>query len=106
MAKYEIDGCLCCSQSTESRAFGEAPGLDSGAFRSSCSVIRIFTGSFYYFLAGVLFALFVMVAGLLANLQKGVERAIGQTLFRERYDAYDTLVQFSKSLVSILELSL
>ena len=33
-----------------------------------------------------------------------MERAIGQTLFRERYDAYDTLVQFSKSLVSILEL--
>ena len=67
-------------------------------------VIRIFTGNLYYLLAGVLFALFVVVAGLLSNLQKGVERAIGQTLFRERYDAYDTLVQFSKSLVSILEL--
>jgi signal transduction histidine kinase len=66
--------------------------------------IRIFTGALYYLLAGVLFALFVIVAGGLANLQKGVERAIGQTLFRERYDAYDTLVQFSKSLVSILEL--
>ena len=67
-------------------------------------IIRIFTGNLYYLLAGVLFALFVVVAGLLSNLQKGVERAIGQTLFRERYDAYDTLVQFSKSLVSILEL--
>ncbi|HZN45265.1 MAG TPA: ATP-binding protein [Nitrospiraceae bacterium] len=67
-------------------------------------VIRIFTGNLYYLLTGVLFALFVVVAGLLSNLQKGVERAIGQTLFRERYDAYDTLVQFSKSLVSILEL--
>ncbi len=66
--------------------------------------IKIFTGTLYYLLAGVLFALFVIVAGGLANLQKGVERAIGQTLFRERYDAYDTLVQFSKSLVSILEL--
>ncbi len=66
--------------------------------------IKMFTGTLYYLLAGVLFALFVIVAGGLANLQKGVERAIGQTLFRERYDAYDTLVQFSKSLVSILEL--
>ncbi len=67
-------------------------------------VIRIFTGTFHYLLAGVLFALFVVVSNGLANLQKGVERAIGQTLFRERYDAYDTLVQFSKSLVAILEL--
>ena len=67
-------------------------------------VIRIFTGTFHYLLAGVLFGLFVIVSRGLANLQKGVERAIGQTLFRERYDAYDTLVQFSKSLVAILEL--
>ena len=67
-------------------------------------VIRIFTGTFHYFLAGVLFGLFVIVSSGLANLQKGVERAIGQTLFRERYDAYDTLVQFSRSLVAILEL--
>ena len=67
-------------------------------------IIRMFTGHLYYLLAGVLFALFVVVAGVLSNLQQGVERAIGQTLFRERYDAYDTLVQFSRSLVSILEL--
>jgi signal transduction histidine kinase len=67
-------------------------------------IIRMFTGTLHYLLAGVLFALFVIIAGVLSNLQQGVERAIGQTLFRERYDAYDTLVQFSKSLVSILEL--
>jgi signal transduction histidine kinase len=67
-------------------------------------IIRIFTGHLYYLLAGVLFAFFVVVAGVLSNLQQGVERAIGQTLFRERYDAYDTLVQFSRSLVAILEL--
>lgn len=67
-------------------------------------VIRIFTGTFHYFLAGMLFALFVALSSGLANLQKGVERAIGRTLFRERYDAYDTLVQFSRSLVAILEL--
>lgn len=67
-------------------------------------IIRVFTGTLHYLLAGVLFALFVIIAGVLSNLQQGVERAIGQTLFRERYDAYDTLVQFSKSLVSILEL--
>jgi signal transduction histidine kinase len=67
-------------------------------------IIRMFTGTFHYLLAGVLFALFVVIAGVLSNLQQGVERAIGQTLFRERYDAYDTLVQFSKSLVAILEL--
>ena len=67
-------------------------------------VIRIFTETFHYLLAGILFGLFVIVSSGLANLQKGVEQAIGQTLFRERYDAYDTLVQFSKSLVAILEL--
>ena len=67
-------------------------------------LIRIFTDTFQYLLAGILFGLFVIVSSGLANLQKGVEQAIGQTLFRERYDAYDTLVQFSKSLVAILEL--
>ncbi|HJR77260.1 MAG TPA: ATP-binding protein [Nitrospiraceae bacterium] len=67
-------------------------------------IIRVFTGTLHYLLAGVLFALFVIIAGVLTNLQQGVERTIGRTLFRKRYDAYDTLVQFSKSLVSILEL--
>jgi signal transduction histidine kinase len=67
-------------------------------------IIRVFTGTLHFLLAGVLFAVFVGIAGVLTNLQQGVERTIGQTLFRKRYDAYDTLVQFSKSLVSILEL--
>ena len=67
-------------------------------------VVRMLTGTFDYLLAGVLFGLFVIASTGLSNIQKGVERAIGQTLFRERYDAYDTLVQFSTSLVAILEL--
>jgi signal transduction histidine kinase len=67
-------------------------------------IIRLFTGALHYLLAGVLLALFVIIAGVLSNLQHSVERVIGQTLFRKRYDAYDTLVQFSRSLVSILEL--
>lgn len=67
-------------------------------------IIVLFTGTTNYLLAGVLFATFVGVAGVLNNLQQAVERAVGQTLFRDRYDAYDTLVQFSKSLVTILEL--
>jgi signal transduction histidine kinase len=68
-------------------------------------LIRLFTGTTQYLLAGILLATFLVFAGALAGIQKRVEKAIGRTLFRQRYDAYETLIEFSKAMVTILDLS-
>lgn len=66
-------------------------------------LIRAFTGSAHYVLAGVLVATFAIFSGFLANLQHRVERAVEKALFTRRYDAYETLTEFSKAMVTILD---
>ena len=68
-------------------------------------LIRLFTGSMHYLLAGILLATFLAFAGVLAGLQKRIEKTIERVLFRQRYDAYETLIEFSKAMVTILDLS-
>jgi len=68
-------------------------------------LIRLFTGSTQYLLAGILLATFLIFAGALAGIQKRVEKAIARLLFKERHDAYETLIEFSKAMVTILDLS-
>lgn len=68
-------------------------------------LIRLFTGSTQYLLAGILLATFLIFAGALAGIQKRVEKAIARMLFKERHDAYETLIEFSKAMVTILDLS-
>jgi len=68
-------------------------------------LIRLFTGSTQYLLAGVLLATFLVFAGVLSGIQKRVEKAIERMLFRQRHDAYETLIEFSKAMVTILDLS-
>jgi two-component system NtrC family sensor kinase len=67
-------------------------------------LIFLFTGTTQYVLAGILVATFSLLADLLANLQKKMEKAIGKALFKKRYDAYETLTEFSKAMVAILDL--
>lgn len=68
-------------------------------------LIRLFTGTTQYLLTGILLATFLIFAGALAGIQKRVEKAIARLLFRERHDAYETLTEFSKAMVTILDLS-
>lgn len=68
-------------------------------------LIRLFTGSTQYLLTGILLATFLIFAGALAGIQKRVEKAIARLLFKERHDAYETLIEFSKAMVTILDLS-
>ncbi len=68
-------------------------------------LIRLFTGSTQYLLAGILLATFLIFAGVLAGIQKRVEKAIERMLFQQRHDAYETLIEFSKAMVTILDLS-
>ncbi|MEK7280489.1 MAG: ATP-binding protein [Nitrospirota bacterium] len=67
-------------------------------------LIRLFTGSIHYLLSAILVAAFSVMAGILANLQKQMERTVGKALFRKRYDAYQTLTEFTKAIVSMLDL--
>lgn len=67
-------------------------------------LIRLFTGEVHYMLSGFLVAIFSIFARILTNLQKKMERVVEKTLFRRRYEAYQTLTEFTKSIVSILDL--
>ena len=67
-------------------------------------LVRLFTGSTQYLLAGILVALFLIFSGILVNLQKTMEKAVEKILFRKTHDAYETLSAFSKALVKILDL--
>jgi len=68
-------------------------------------LIRLFTGTTQYLLTGILLATFLIFAGALAGIQKRVEQAIARILFKQRHDAYETLIEFSKAMVTILDLS-
>src|SRR5207248_2171587 len=67
-------------------------------------LIRGFTGTMQYILAGILLATFAVLAEVLVSIQKHMEKAVEYTLFRKKYDAYETLTEFSKALVAILQL--
>ena len=66
--------------------------------------VWLFTGSPHYLLAGFLIATLPLFSGYVKELQGRMETIIGKTLFRRRYDAYDTLKLFSKALVNMLDL--
>jgi signal transduction histidine kinase len=67
-------------------------------------LIRLFTGEVQYLLAGILVATFSLFSGRFVYLQMRMEKKIKKTLFRESHDTYETLMAFSKSLVTILDL--
>jgi len=67
-------------------------------------LIRVKTGMFDYILAGVVLTAFMAFAAGLEMLRKRIEAVVAKTVFRQQYEAYETLVVFSKSLVTILDL--
>jgi two-component system NtrC family sensor kinase len=68
-------------------------------------LIWLFTGTAQYILAGILLATFAVLAEVLVAIQKRVEKVVERALFRRKYDAYETLTEFSKVLVAILDLN-
>ena len=65
---------------------------------------RLYFGEISYPFSILLFSLFVLIAIGGYRLREKAEVAIARTLFRQRYDMYETLSAFSKSLVAILDL--
>jgi two-component system NtrC family sensor kinase len=79
-------------------------GVVAGAYIVVLLLIKIFTGSPQYLLAALIVATLSLVSGLFADLQRGIEKVIGRALFPAQHDAYETLTEFSKSLVTILDI--
>lgn len=69
------------------------------------AIIWSFTGSQHFILTAILLVAFSIFSELLLPLQKDMERAIGQTIFKQRHDALKTLTSFSQDLVAILDLN-
>ena len=67
-------------------------------------LLRVFTGSTEFLLAGGIVAIFSIFAGLFVNLQERMEKVVEKVLFRKKFDAYQTLQDFSKAMVTILDL--
>jgi signal transduction histidine kinase len=67
-------------------------------------LIRLFTGEVQYLLAGILVATFSLFSGRFVYLRMRMEMKIKKTLFKESHDTYETVMAFSKSLVTILDL--
>jgi signal transduction histidine kinase len=67
-------------------------------------LLHLFTGKPPYLLAGILVGTFSVFAGSFVYLQKRMETEVRKTLFRQSHDASETLMAFSQSLVTILDL--
>src|SRR5207249_9720179 len=65
---------------------------------------RVFTGSTEFVLAGIIVAIFSIFAGVFVNLQERIEKVVENVLFRKKFNAYQTLQDFSKAMVTILNL--
>jgi signal transduction histidine kinase len=65
---------------------------------------KLFFGKISYLHTLIVFLLLFLAATLFGRIKPSAEKAVEQILFKDRYDYRDTLGQFSKALVSILDL--
>ena len=82
----------------------EALAVITTCYFATLLLTKLFTGGLHYLLAALLVAVFSVFAGSFVYFQKRMEREVKKTLFRESHDAYETLMAFSETLVTILEL--
>jgi len=65
---------------------------------------KLFFGKISYLFSITLFSLLFLVTIFFYRIKPHTEKAVGQLLFKDRYDYRQTLGNFSKALVSILDL--
>jgi|GEM_PF-187727 len=66
-------------------------------------LIRLLAGAMLYSLAGLLLAVFVLVAGALHAARQRVEDVILRTLWKGTYEAYERLDRMSQTLITLLD---
>jgi signal transduction histidine kinase len=82
----------------------EALAVITSCYFAILVLTRLFTGGLHYLLAALLVAAFSVFAGSFVYFQNRIEKEVKKTFFRESHDAYETLMAFSATLVTILEL--
>ncbi len=65
---------------------------------------KLFFGRVNYLFSAIIFSLLFLVALFFHRIKPGTEKAVEQFLFRDRYDYRKTLGDFSKAMVTILDL--
>jgi signal transduction histidine kinase len=65
---------------------------------------KVYFGELNYQFSIILLALLTLIVIVAYKLKTEAQTAIARTLFRHRYDMYETLSEFSKALVTILDL--
>ncbi len=65
---------------------------------------KVFLGKVHYLFSLTIFLLILLGAILFERIRHGTERAVEQILFKDRYDYRETLMEFSKAMVTILDL--
>jgi signal transduction histidine kinase len=68
------------------------------------AIVWYFTDVLSYEMAATLLASSTLFAGLLAGIQKQMEAMVSKALFKEKQQGYQTLTEFSRAMVSILDL--
>ena len=82
----------------------EALAVITSCYFAILLLTGLFTGQLHYLLAALLVTTFSVFAGSFVYFQNRMEKEVRKTLFRESHDAYETLMAFSATLVTILEL--
>jgi len=82
----------------------EALAVITSCYFAILLLTRFFTGGLHYLLSAVLVTVFSIFAGSFVYFQNRLEKEVRKTFFRESHDAYETLMTFSTTLVTILEL--
>jgi signal transduction histidine kinase len=65
---------------------------------------KLVYGDIHYIFSGLVFFLLLLVTTLFNRIKPHTEKAVEQFLFRNRYDYRETLGNFSKAMVTILDL--
>jgi signal transduction histidine kinase len=68
------------------------------------AIVWHFSAVLSYEMAATLLASSTIFAGLLAGIQKQMEALVSKALFKEKQEGYQTLTEFSRAMVSILDL--
>lgn len=82
----------------------QALSVITGCYFGILLLLHLFAGGQRYLLAGILVGTLSVFAGSFVYLQKRMEKEVKKILFRQSHDAYETLMSFSQSLVTILDL--
>lgn len=86
------------------RITAEALTVITSCYFGILLLLHLFAEGQRYLLAGILVGTLSVFAGSFVYLQKRMEKEVKKILFRESHDAYETLMAFSQSLVTILDL--